>query len=179
MKSVGTQIKEIRKANGLSLSDVAGSTGLSLGYLSKVERDLTNPTIINLHKICQVLNITMNDVFPSTGVDIYFPKSQREPMFETSEIRYDSATVSTSTLKASVLTIHNGANINSYKHDFDEIALILSGSMDIVVNGKTFTLNEGDTLFVENGSDHVMINNNEDDCISYWVKAFCVRKQDF
>ena len=43
----------------MTLKELAELTQLSVGYLSILERGLSNPTIANLHKICNALNITM------------------------------------------------------------------------------------------------------------------------
>jgi mannose-6-phosphate isomerase-like protein (cupin superfamily) len=39
-------------------------------------------------------------------------------------------------------------------HDDDEVYVVLSGNGALEVEGKSFTVNEGDALFVEAGADH-------------------------
>ena len=48
---LGTHIRELRKERGITLLMMSEATDLSIGYLSKVENNLSSPTIAHLHKI--------------------------------------------------------------------------------------------------------------------------------
>lgn len=54
-KEVGEMLRCRRKSNDLRLADVAGATGLSISYLSDLERGLRLPSIPALQKICATL----------------------------------------------------------------------------------------------------------------------------
>ena len=47
----------------LSLADVEARTGLSKGFLSKVERDASSPSVANLVAICDAVGLAMADLF--------------------------------------------------------------------------------------------------------------------
>src|SRR5690606_27891278 len=53
--TLGEKIRRVRKARGLTLAQVSEKTGLSIGYLSQVERNKTSPTIAVLKAIGDVL----------------------------------------------------------------------------------------------------------------------------
>lgn len=57
--TIGQWIKEEREKAGLSIRQLADKVGVSNSYLSKIERDLKNPSIDLLAKIGKVLNIPM------------------------------------------------------------------------------------------------------------------------
>lgn len=57
--TVGQWIKEEREKSGLSIRQLADKVGVSNSYLSKIERNLKNPSIDLLAKIGKVLNIPM------------------------------------------------------------------------------------------------------------------------
>ena len=65
---LGSTLRDLRLQHGLTLRDMADKTGLSTGFLSKVERGFSQPSINNLHKICYVLHIAIDDLAspPST-----------------------------------------------------------------------------------------------------------------
>ncbi|WVP64049.1 helix-turn-helix transcriptional regulator [[Clostridium] symbiosum] len=48
---LGTNIREYRKKLGLTMKDLAESTGLSIGYISQVEREEVEPSLSSLRKI--------------------------------------------------------------------------------------------------------------------------------
>ena len=55
--SIGSQIKELRRRRGLTLREVAQKTGLSTGFLSQLERDLTDIAVDSLRKIAVALDV--------------------------------------------------------------------------------------------------------------------------
>ncbi len=60
--NLGEKIKNIRKSKEYTLKDLSDMTGLSLGFLSNVERDLNSPSISNLQQICQALGINLMEI---------------------------------------------------------------------------------------------------------------------
>ena len=46
-EELGQKINEIRNAKGMTLKDVSEKTGLSVGFLSQVERGLTSIAILS------------------------------------------------------------------------------------------------------------------------------------
>jgi CheY-like chemotaxis protein/DNA-binding XRE family transcriptional regulator len=62
-ESLGTAIRERRKALGLTLAQMAQRTGVSLGYLSQIELGKNSASIESLYKITLGLGIRMSDLF--------------------------------------------------------------------------------------------------------------------
>ena len=48
---LGEQIRNIRKSRDFTLKALAEQTGLSIGYISQIERNLTDPSLSTLRKI--------------------------------------------------------------------------------------------------------------------------------
>src|SRR5690606_34935712 len=57
---VGQKIREARKRRRLTLQRVAEATGLSIGFLSQVERDITTPSLSSLVTIAKVLDLPVS-----------------------------------------------------------------------------------------------------------------------
>lgn len=64
-ESLGSTIRDRRKALGLTLSDMSKRTEISLGYLSQIELGKNSASIETLYKICLALGIKMADLFQS------------------------------------------------------------------------------------------------------------------
>lgn len=45
---LGEHVRNIRKKRGITLKELAEKTGLSIGYISQIERDLTDPSLSTL-----------------------------------------------------------------------------------------------------------------------------------
>lgn len=65
---IGARLRAARTAQGLSLGRLAETTGLSKGFLSRVERDETSPSVSTLVQICQVLSVPVGALFAEPEV---------------------------------------------------------------------------------------------------------------
>jgi DNA-binding response OmpR family regulator len=62
-ESLGTAIRERRKALGLTLSNMSDRTNVSLGYLSQIELGKNSASIETLYRICLALGMKMSELF--------------------------------------------------------------------------------------------------------------------
>ena len=56
---IGIGIKTLRKQLNMTLADIAADTGLSISYLSKIERNQGNVTLDAISKICAAFHIDL------------------------------------------------------------------------------------------------------------------------
>lgn len=61
--SIGPRLRTTRLAQGLTIEQLAAATGLNKGFLSRVERDETSPSVATLVTICQVLSLPIGTLF--------------------------------------------------------------------------------------------------------------------
>ena len=67
---IGAQLKAARLAQRLTLAEVALRSGLTKGFLSKLERDQTTASVASLMRLCETLAISVGSLFhASTGRD--------------------------------------------------------------------------------------------------------------
>jgi DNA-binding response OmpR family regulator len=62
-ESLGSAIRERRKALGFTLSNMSERTDVSLGYLSQIELGKNSASIETLYRICLALGIKMSELF--------------------------------------------------------------------------------------------------------------------
>jgi transcriptional regulator with XRE-family HTH domain len=60
---IGPRLRETRMAQGLTIGNLADATGLTKGFISRVERDETSPSIATLVTLCQVLSLPIGELF--------------------------------------------------------------------------------------------------------------------
>ena len=58
---LGTRLRDRRQLLGLTLKDVADEAGLSVGFISQIERGITIPSLSSLVAVCQVLKSEVGD----------------------------------------------------------------------------------------------------------------------
>ncbi|MBC7592385.1 cupin domain-containing protein [Cryobacterium sp. TMT1-2-2] len=61
--AIGAKLRATRLAQALTIADVAAASNLSTGFISRVERDETSPSVSSLVALCQVLSLQLGSLF--------------------------------------------------------------------------------------------------------------------
>lgn len=70
-KLICQRILELRKKNNLTQEQLAYQSGISKGGLSEIERNMKEPKIYTIAKICSTLRISIKDFFNVREFDNY------------------------------------------------------------------------------------------------------------
>ena len=175
---LGEKIRSIRKSKDYTLNDLAKKVGLSVGYISQIERDLLKPTMDTLRKIADAL-----DVSPYMLMDAKSPqnllvkKEDRVIMkFPNSKIFYEivspmpSKEFSPASLVTQFEIESQGFDSETFlSHPSEETVVILSGEMDIITETGTHHLEEGDSVLIPKNCMHRSVNTGDKS-----VKGLCI-----
>ncbi len=63
LSAFGEHLRSLRKKAGLSQEEVADRAGIHVTYLSGVERGLRNPSIMNVSRLAQALDVPTKELF--------------------------------------------------------------------------------------------------------------------
>ena len=64
-QAIGHEIRILRKALGLTVSEIAAATGLSVGMLSKIENGNISPSLTTLQTLARALGVPVTDAVPA------------------------------------------------------------------------------------------------------------------
>jgi transcriptional regulator with XRE-family HTH domain len=92
---IGEELRRLRKMRRLTLSDVSDKTGLSISFLSDMERNRTKPSLDTLAKLADCYQVPVNEVIAGAEaepeeVKPYLPPGYQEMLEELGE-RIDPA----------------------------------------------------------------------------------------
>lgn len=172
---LGRTLKEMRKRKLLTITQLALYTGLSVGYLSNVERGQTSPTVDNLRKICGELDVSMSEVLEQ--------KPDERPLVRRSDCSVserpeEGMTVVTYEFGGaipsySIITIEPGEHAHSVDamHPFSECCHMISGELTVTVEGQVHVLKAGDALLVRKNCRHDMYNEGSEPSVSLWYQT--------
>jgi len=65
---VGARIRDMRKARGLTLEELAGAAGMNTSFLHAIEKNKKRPSVRMLYSICLALEIPMEKMFKDAPV---------------------------------------------------------------------------------------------------------------
>lgn len=147
---IGARLREARRREGLSLSELAARTDLTKGFLSQVERDLTATSVGTLMRLCAVLEISPGDLL--TGSDGPVVRAADRP-----EVGFGGTGVAEYRLTPSgerrILVLQSdiapggGSGEEPYALASEaEFVHVLEGTLDIEVEGTVHRLAAGDSL---------------------------------
>jgi transcriptional regulator with XRE-family HTH domain len=161
---IAQKIRQLRKKNGLTLDQMAEKTGLSKGYLSKIENAKNKhfPPFSTLNRIANALAVKVawlltDDEQPEAKYFI-LRKAERMPI-----VMKSGSTLFT---KWPLANGKPGRNLNPslieipfeneqiYHHDGEEFYFLLEGKIKFTYGKKEFVLEEGDCLYFDTDVPH-------------------------
>jgi len=177
VRNIGREIRGLRKARGLTLVRLGAQCGLSVGYLSLLERDLATPSISALHALSRALGVTVSWFFES-GLA---PAGERDFVVRGGRRRrLDYATGIADELLSPNLTgalellscrFQPGAASGDtpYTHSGEEAGVVLRGRLDLWVDEKLFHLEAGDSFAFPSTLPHRYCNPGEEEAEVIWA----------
>lgn len=167
-RAVGQRLRSLRRARGLSLETMASSTGLSIGFISQVERGLSSPSLRVLALLADTLQIGLGGLFepaldqPDPDPIVVFQKDRPELQLWRAGITKQLLTPPGGTQGMSLfhMVLKPGASTGDelFSHEGEEAGLVLGGRLTLVVEARTLQLAEGDSFRFESRRPHRFSN---------------------
>ncbi len=168
------KIKQLRLKRKITIQELSAKTGLTPGYLSKIENSEKPPPIPTLIKIAYALNVHISYFFEEDRQDEGGPsivrKSERKQIIgDYTSLGYAYEAVirraGNGATKPLVITLPNGVDpdeIPYNTHDGEELIYVLSGRLDFYYGDDKYLVEEGDCLHFKSIVPHKVIA--VDDC---------------
>jgi transcriptional regulator with XRE-family HTH domain len=160
---LGERLRLRRKALGLTMQEVADKAGLSVGFISQVERELTAPSLSSLTNIASVLQSRVTDFLQQpeattgatrNGVRQVYALGAKTPSYERL-----SAAFPGHQLNAVVIHEKPGHRSEPIAHKGEELFYILDGELTVELERKRVILKRGDSLHFVSSRTHSTWNH--------------------
>ena len=160
---IGPKLAGLRKAQGLSLQQLATASDVSAAAIHKIERSGMVPTITTLLKLAGALGVPVNyfvaedDPHPES---VHITKSEARKVVYTPHDGLALGGISGSYRQfqaaAAVASMSAGANsgVKQLKHPGEELVYVLSGQVRFTVGNDVYTLKMGDSLHFSGDVPH-------------------------
>lgn len=176
---ISEKIKNLRKDRNLSIKELSEKTGLSVGFISNLERNINSPSIANLQLICKVLDISLIDLLKEEREPVTILKSENRTLLFTSNkegTRYYNLIPDNSELSGSCVVIspkYTSENTR-WSHSHDEVGIIIDGELEInLSNKKIYKLKKGDSIYIKKNTPHKYRNPGSIPAVTHW---FSIKK---
>ncbi len=151
---IGKKIKERRQELNLSLRSLGELTGLTASFISQIENDLTEPSINSLQKIAVALKVPIFTFLNGTEHPerVVRQNARKRLSFPNPHLQYDLLTDDLSRQMAGFLIRLKSGESHSTQQLYkatEEFMYVLQGELDIKINGNTYQLQPGDSIYYE------------------------------
>lgn len=177
-KTLGADLRALRKARGLTLQDIADRLGRSVGWVSQIERDLSQPSITDLRRIARLFGVPVSLLFgtPSTRPDEagYVVRAGARRPIGSGETGLVEELLSPD-LSDDFEVVHSTFLPHSrigevVTRPTQEVGYVVSGKLDMVIGGRGFTLTPGDSFRIK-AEPFEWINPYDQPAVVIWVIA--------
>jgi transcriptional regulator with XRE-family HTH domain len=159
---IGARLRAARQRQGLTIEQVAAATEVTKGFISRIERDDTSPSVATLVTLCEVLSLPIGTLFQAPRTDLV----RRD---DAPHIRLTGAGARERLLTPrgqgrlqlirSAIEPHGTGGAELYTLNCEiEVVHVLEGHLDLVFSEQTHRLGAGDTMTFSGREPHTWVN---------------------
>lgn len=158
---LGAELKKLRKEKKMTLQVLSDKSTLSVSYLSQIERGLKTLTFTSLKKICESLEVDVNFFFNSKDSEARKMKLFNPTGKDFTYISLKGRMENPAFTPAVVDLPAGEARQSPYGHSGEEFVYILSGELEVVLDGETHTLYQDESFHIDSNEDHLWYNASD------------------
>ena len=156
---IAKTIKAIRRKRKISLQKLSSISGLSPGYLCKVEKSEKAPPLSTLSRIALALDVDLSrflleDSYPSEDVPLAIVrKNERKEVITKGSLygyQYESLAYNKPGKNMEVFIISPAFEEKlMFQHDAEEFMFVLEGVHEFLYGGEKYILKKGDSIYFD------------------------------
>jgi len=170
---VGALIRARRRQLHMTLQEICEAAGISMGYLSQVERDQATPSLGTLAQIARSLDVGMDYFIATPSVEDSLTRADERPKFSVdgSSILYEriAADFAGNILSSFVLNIPPGYRSETVSHEGEEILYVLEGTINQRLDEEVIVMTVGDSLHFRGNRPHQWWNDSGEPARVLWT----------
>ncbi len=175
---VGETIRRLRQAKGMTLRDLAATSGVSVGMLSQVERDRANPSLRVLTQIRVALGASVSALFedaePRDTDPDFVRRADRRGWLELGYLSKELLSPrKPDNLQFMILHVPpggtSGGTNQPLSYPAEKGGMVLEGTLDLTVKNRIVTLREGDSFFFDSMDPHSFRNPTDATARVLWI----------
>lgn len=163
--ALGERLRQSRKSQGLTMQDVADQAGLSVGFISQIERGLAAPSLSSLVSLARVLQAEVSSFLDQPRGDRSATRQDQRPVYSIADnaLSYErvSAAFPGNLLRSVIIHEPPGHRSEPISHEGEELFYIIQGAITVEVDGERTILQAGDTIHFPSGRTHSTWNHTD------------------
>ncbi|WP_448951490.1 helix-turn-helix domain-containing protein [Labrys neptuniae] len=170
---VGALIRARRRQLQLTLQDICAAAGISVGYLSQVERDQATPSLGTLAQIAHSLDVGMDYFIAAPSSEDRVTRAGEREKFavDGSSVLYEriAADFAGNILSSFIMNIPPGYRSETVSHEGEEILFVLEGAITQKIDNDEIVIAVGDSVHFRGNRPHTWWNESDRPARVLWT----------
>jgi DNA-binding transcriptional MerR regulator/mannose-6-phosphate isomerase-like protein (cupin superfamily) len=170
----GQRFRRLRTRRHLSLAQVARATGVSVGFLSALERGQMRSSIATLRRIARFYRTNILSLFEAAEENPRLVRPAQRKILETTPgVRMELLAWGHTAMEPHLFRVRpGGGSGESYAHEGEEFLHVLRGEFEIwLQSGEHYRLKPGDSLYFESSTPHRWKNPGRGETWLLWINT--------
>ena len=170
----GQRFRRLRARRGLSLAQVARATGVSIGFLSSLERGQMRSSVATLRRIARFYRTNILSLFDAAGENPRLVRPSQRKILETDAgVRMELLAWGSTAMEPHLFRVKpGGGSGESYSHEGEEFLHVFRGEFEIWLGDtEHYRLKTGDSLYFESSTPHRWRNPGRTEASLLWVNT--------
>lgn len=169
---IGSRLRGARISRHLTIKQVAESCGLTEGFISRLERDLTSPSVATLISLCAVLKIDPGDLLSHTEAS--YVRLESAPRLRTQTAGNEEHLLTPrkeSRLQVIHAVIEPGSSGSSQNYSVNSpvhFVHVLEGRLTLSFQDQSWDLTAGDSLTFDGNESHTWTTSEDTGATVMW-----------
>jgi DNA-binding transcriptional MerR regulator/mannose-6-phosphate isomerase-like protein (cupin superfamily) len=171
--AIGSHLRQLRAKRKLSLAQVARAAGISVGFLSALERSHMSGSVGTLRKLARFYKTNILDFFDATGASSRQVRpAQRKVLQAGPGVRMELLAWGNTVMEPHLFRVAPEAGSgDSYTHEGEEFLYVLRGELVITLEKEEYRLKGGDSFYFESATPHHWRNPGRTETLLLWVNT--------
>lgn len=164
--AIGHEVRAFRKTLGITVSDLASATGISLGMLSKIENGNISPSLTTLQALSRALGVPLtaffrrfeevrNAVFVKAGEGVELERRGTRAGHQYNLLGHIDNNSSGVTVEPYLITLTTDSDVfPTFQHDGMEFLYMLEGEVIYRHADSRYHMRPGDSFFFDADAPH-------------------------
>jgi DNA-binding transcriptional MerR regulator/quercetin dioxygenase-like cupin family protein len=171
--AIGSKLRQMRAKRKLSLAQVARAVGISVGFLSALERSQMSGSVGTLRKLARFYKTNILDFFDASGASSRQVRPAQRKVLEAGPgVRMELLAWGNTVMEPHLFRVapQSGSG-DSYAHEGEEFIYVLRGALNITLEKEEYRLKAGDSFYFESATPHHWKNPGRSETWLLWVNT--------
>lgn len=170
---IGPRLRQLRTKRGVSLAEVAAAAGISVGFLSALERSQMSASVGTLRRLARYYKTNILEFFDPTETNTPLVRPDRRKVLEAGPgVRMELLAWGNTVMEPHLFRIKPQAGSGeSYSHEGEEFLFVLRGVLKISLADEEYHLKRGDSFYFESATPHHWKNPGPGETWLLWVNT--------